>query len=333
MGFTFDNTSNEATPTSDMRLLVESSPHNAERIFRFLGGEELNTSPTQSNSRYVINFEHLTEEQSRRWPDLVAIIEAKVKGKRGAHSTAPWWQFERPRSELYEKIRTRSRCLANSQVSAHLCFAWQPTDRVFAHTLNVFTDDRDAFFAVMQSRVHELWARFFASTLEDRLRYTPSDCFETFPFPAGWESDAALEEIGRAYHALRAEIMVAHDEGLTKTYNRFHDPDETGAEILRLRALHDRMDRAVLDAYGWQDLRPAPAFVAEHAESEGDEDEAPKARKKKRAVRYRWPDADRDAVLAKLLALNAARANEERKAREYAAQMAKVEKKTKGKKA
>ena len=62
--------------------------------------------------------------------------------------------------------------------------------------------------------------------MEDRLRYTPSDCFETFPFPESWETDAALEAAGREYYEFRAALMVRNNEGLTKTYNRFHDPDE-----------------------------------------------------------------------------------------------------------
>ena len=48
--------------------------------------------------------------------------------------------------------------------------------------------------------------------------------------------------------------MVRHNEGLTKTYNRFHDPHETSPDILQFRALHAAMDRAVLEAYAWHDL-------------------------------------------------------------------------------
>ena len=59
--------------------------------------------------------------------------------------------------------------------------------------------------------------------MKDDLRYAPSDCFETFPFPPGYETDAALEEAGRRYHDYRAELMVAANEGMTKTYNRFHE--------------------------------------------------------------------------------------------------------------
>ena len=92
--------------------------------------------------------------------------------------------------------------------------------------------------------------------MKDDLRYTPSDCFETFPFPHGFETHAALEAAGRAYYDFRAALMVRNNEGLTKTYNRFHDPGEMSTDIVELRRLHDAMDRAVLDAYGWTEIQP-----------------------------------------------------------------------------
>jgi hypothetical protein len=173
---------------------------------------------------------------------------------------------------------------------------------VFSQTICVFANDRDAFFSAMQSRFHEVWARFFGSSMKDDLRYTPSDCFETFPFPRGWESDAALEHIGSRYHERRAEVMKARWEGLTKTYNRFHDPQCTDDDIEALRALHAEMDRAVLAAYGWTDLDLTTDFHPEHADE-------PDGKK-----RLRWSDGTRDAVLGRLLALNAERAAEERAA-------------------
>ncbi len=98
--------------------------------------------------------------------------------------------------------------------------------------------------------------------------------------------------------------MVRNDEGLTKTYNRFHDPDETSPDILRLRALHDAMDRAVLDAYGWTDLRPTCEFLLDYEDEDDEGDDAGRARQRKKPWRYRWPDDVRDEVLARLLALN-----------------------------
>ena len=69
------------------------------------------------------------------------------------------------------------------------------------------------------------------------------------------ETDPTLESAGHAYYDFRAALMIRNNEGLTKTYNRFHDPDERSPDILKLRELHAAMDRAVLDAYGWTDLK------------------------------------------------------------------------------
>jgi hypothetical protein len=105
--------------------------------------------------------------------------------------------------------------------------------------------------------------------------------------------------------------MIANDQGLTTTYNRFHSPDEDHPGILELRRLHDAMDRAVLDAYGWDDLQPRCEFLLEY---EASEEEG--GGRKKKPWRYRWPDVVRDEVLARLLALNGQRAAEERAAAE-----------------
>ena len=154
----------------------------------------------------------------------------------------------------------------------------------------------------LQSRVHETWVRFFASTLQDGLRYTPSDCFETFPFPDYVETDRQLTILGDAYYEHRAAAMVAKNEGLTRTYNRFHDRRENAAEIVHLRDLHAEMDRAVLRAYGWNDLadRAQPQFLDDTNEDDH-----------KYQGRLFWPAEFRDEVLARLLALNAERARKE----------------------
>lgn len=158
----------------------------------------------------------------------------------------------------------------------------------------------------MQARPHEIWTRFLASSLGDGLRYTPSDCFETFPFPTDWETHPALEEAGKAYYEYRAELMLRNNEGMTKTYNRFHDPYEQDAAIAELRERHAAMDRAVLAAYGWQDIPTDCEFLLDY---EIDEEEWGT---KKKPYRYRWPDEVRDEVLARLLELNARRAEAEK---------------------
>ena len=172
---------------------------------------------------------------------------------------------------LQQAQRELNRLLVNCQVGPHMAFAFQPSTYQFSLTLNVFSLSKYRDFCVLQSRAHEIWARFFGSSMKDDLRYTTSDCFDTFPFPNEVDSGTGLEEAGRIYCEFRADLMVRNNEGLTKTYNRFHDPDGGSPDILKLRELHAAMDRAVLDAYGWTDLKPTCAFLLDYEDEEDQE--------------------------------------------------------------
>jgi len=150
---------------------------------------------------------------------------------------------------------------------------------VYSHKLNVFALDSYSAFAIIQSRIHEVFARFFSSTMKDDLNYSPTDCFQTFPFPENWETDPTLEAIGKEYNEYRAALMVRNNQGLTDTYNRCHDPDENHPDILKLRELHGLCDRAVLDAYGWTDISTECTFLLDYEEEE--EEENSRRQKKK----------------------------------------------------
>ncbi len=309
MGFTFDDTNPEATPIAEMERLIARDPRNAERIFPYIGGEEVNNSPTQSPYRYVIDFADMPLERAREWPHLVSIVESKVRPQRANDKREIyrrlWWQFAEKRVDLNRaKLKLDRILVVNCGATPHMSFAFLPSRMVFANTLAVFTLDSIATFCILQSRVHESWVRFFGSSMKDDLRYTPTDCFETFPFPDKFDS-TILQAGGREYYEFRAQLMIKNAEGLTKTYNRFHDQYETSGDILRLRELHDAIDRAALRAYGWTDLQASCEFIPIYRlENEGDAGEV--------RTRYRWPDEIRDEVLARLLALNAQRAEQER---------------------
>jgi hypothetical protein len=186
-----------------------------------------------------------------------------------------------------------------------MSFTFIPDRIVFANTLDVFPFGDESAFAILQGRTHEVWVRSLPSSMKDDLRYTPSDVFETFPFPSSWNHDAELHRVGCEYYEFRAALMVGNNEGLTSTYNRFHDRYETDPRVIQLRALHDAMDRAVLDAYGWTDIRPTCEFLLDYEIDEEDWGN------KRKPYRYRWPDEVRDEVLGRLLALNAERAKQE----------------------
>jgi len=316
MGFTFDDTDKKgvASPIAEMHRLIEENPNNEDVIFPYIGGQEVNSSPTHAHHRYVINFGERAEEDCRlQWPDLMGIVEERVKPERakltknaiGRKRAKYWWHYGSTAKQLYAAIAGLERVLVNPLYCTHLSFAFLGARQVFANKLNVIPVDSYACFASLQNRIHEIWARMFSSTLKDDLAYAPSDCFETFPFPEDWQTQSALEAAGQAYYEFRADLMVRNDEGLTKTYNRFHDPEETDPEIVKLRDLHTAMDRAVLDAYGWSDIPTDCEFLLDY---EIDEEEWGT---KKKPYRYRWPEEVHDEVLARLLDLNAERAKQE----------------------
>ncbi|MHC2104428.1 Eco57I restriction-modification methylase domain-containing protein [Methylobacterium sp. CM6246] len=314
MGFTFDDAAaakREAENLTTMHALISQDSRNAERIFPYVGGEEITNHPRHSHFRYIIDFEDFTHQKCHdNWPSLISIVEKRVKKDRIKQKRKDlrdrWWQFAYRKNSLYEGARHIKTVFAiNCGASPHMAIARLCSKQIFANTLNVFLYEELAFFACCQSRIHEVWTRFFASSMKDDLRYTPSDCFETFPFPRNFENIAALEDTGRIYHDNRAALMIARDEGMTKTYNRFHDHAEQAEDIARLRDLHDEMDRAVLASYGWDDL--AARAGAQWLDEENEPEHSYQGR-------LFWPSAFRDEVLGRLLAVNAERAAAERAA-------------------
>jgi hypothetical protein len=320
MGFTFDDTARDAVanPIALMHQLIAKDQRNAERIFPYIGGEEVNDSPAHAHHRYVINFGEMNEEEARRWPGLMRIVEEKVRPKRLQDNRESyrkyWWQYAEKRGELQRALEGLERVLVISRVRNAFAWCFLPSGMVFSERLLVVPDQRYCAFCSLQSRPHEVWSRYLGSSLKDDLMYAPADCFETFPFPPRFETDPALEAVGKAYYEFRAELMVRNDEGLTNTYNRFHDPEEHSPEILKLRELHAAMDKAVLAAYGWHDLAKSATceFLLDYEDDEEDDEESNGRRRRKKPWRYRWPDDFRDEVLARLLELNRQRHEEER---------------------
>jgi hypothetical protein len=247
--------------------LLAADRRNSECIFPYLGGEDINSSPTQDYDRYVISFGRMSLEEASRWPKLMERIRSTVKPERDkvrreAHRKH-WWHYADKRPELYAAIAPLSRCLVTARVTKHLCFSFQPTDRILNEKLYVFPFESLAPFSVLQSRIHGSWTWMLSSTLKTDLNYSASDCFETFAFP---EPDPRavipeLEAIGEKLYDTRAKYMVDTDQGLTKTYNALKDPNCADERILALRELHEEMDRAVLRAY--------PRLPQEGADSNG----------------------------------------------------------------
>jgi hypothetical protein len=269
---------------------------------RYIGGEEVNNLPDIRPVRWVINFGTRDLEDCSTWPDLLELIRARVKPERDENPRSTyqkyWWRLGETGGAMYKALMGLEECLVCCQVSRNLQIARQSSFTLFPHTLCVFALSAHSSFAVLQSRVHEPWARLLSSSMKTDLRYVPSDCFSTFPFPQPDPRAVipALEDIGERLYTARAAYMVETQQGLTQTYNALKDPRVNDPRVVALRRLHEEMDRAVLAAYGWDDLE-VPVYGGATTEGE-----------KQALSRFE------DAVIDRLFALNATRAAEERAA-------------------
>lgn len=299
---------------------------NADVVFRVINGDEVNNAPDQRPGRSIINFHDWDIGRAAGYSEPFAIVERLVKPVREENNRAlyreKWWQYAERRPGLIAEIALLSRCFVAAATTKYLDFSALPTNYVFTHALYVFTTDRWDLYAVVQSTIHEVWARKYSGALETRLRYSPSDCFETYPFPASqWQTpNPALAAIGERYHEHRRGLMLKLWLGLTDIYNLFHTRDLTpekvakvskkplpeaqaGYEaILELRRLHVQLDLTIRDAYGWTDLDLGHAFHEVETLAENDR------------VRYTISPVARKELLKRLLALNHQRAAEEEQA-------------------
>jgi hypothetical protein len=286
----------------EAQRLIEKDARNKDVLFPYLNGEDLNSRPDQSASRWVINFFDWPLEKAAEYADCFRIVEEKVKPERTRKNEKDefvlrkplpqrWWMYADKRPELYRTISGLQRVLVTARVSPTCAVVLLPTRMVFHEKIVVFPTQEWHDLAMMQSEIHWTWARMYTSTLGAvTLNYSPSDCFETFPLP----TRMPLPAIGERYHEHRRQIMLARQEGLTKTYNRLHNPEEASADIQKLRQLHVEMDHAIAAAYGWTGLDLGHGF---HQTKQG--------------LRYTISEPARREVLARLLKLNHERYAEE----------------------
>lgn len=297
--------------------LIRKDARNKTVLFPYVTTKDINSHPTHQHSAWAIRFFDwpLTRESALSgykghvasdFPDCLAIVESRVKPERTRRDEKGefvvrdpmpqlWWIYGEKRPGLYAAISKLNHVLAvGTQATKYVAFAVLDKEMVFSHSLSIIADDSFGMFAVLHATLHEVWARHYGGYNLALLRYSPTDLLETFPFPPHTET---VEQFGRSYHEHRRSIMCSRQEGLTDTYNRFHDRGEQSADIAQLRALHVEMDQAVAAAYGWSDLDLGHGF---HATKQGE--------------RYTLSEPARRTVLDRLLALNHQRYEEELKA-------------------
>ncbi len=297
-------------------LQLSQHPETNEVVLPYLTGRDLNTSPTNESSRWVINFWDWPLDRNSApvryrgpvasdYPSCLQIVEALVREERLTKSKdvakAPWWKFWRLRKELYEEFSKLGKGLVVARAATkHIAFAVIEGNVIFSDAVTVFIADSMSTFGVLSSNFHEVWAREYASYNLQLLRYAPTDLFETFPFPVNveFESEAeqatSLSEISHQFERERSRIMIEREEGFTSLYNRLHDRDETSREVQTLRDAQTVLDNEVANAFGWDD------FALDH-----------NFHMTKQGIRFTISEPARREVLQRLLKLNHDRYAEE----------------------
>ncbi|MEJ5209576.1 DNA methyltransferase [Denitratimonas sp. CY0512] len=334
-GFVVDRTQAE-------QFWAVSSPSIRHLVRPFFNGRDLTQTPREA---FVVDLFGLSEEEARnKAPALYQWLLDRVKPEREQNAREiyrkRWWVFAEPRSEFREAVAGLPRYLVTPMTAKHRLFTFLDTIALPDQGLVPVLLQDAVGLGVLSSAVHGVWALHSGGTLEDRPRYNQSSCFETFPFPGFHSADKLSGSISAApvnadgttvetetlgdtpsdrirnlaeqLDAHRKRQQAAHP-GLTLTgmYNvldKLRSGEALSAKertihehglVSVLRQLHDELDAAVLEAYGWSDLLPLLRVAhGNEAPSEGQGRD----------------DAERafdEAILERLVALNAERAAEE----------------------
>ena len=305
--------------------MIDSDEHCREVIFPYIGGEDINTHPAQQPSRWIINFWDWPEEKAKRYTNPYDVTLELVKPQRensddksasGQRRREKWWLYGADGKELYHAMgrgisfdrhpdgwviarkEPLNRVIAIARVSKTAAFAFLPGNYVYSAQLVIFPADDAATLTILQSNVHLAFAWAMSSKMKSDLRYSTTDCVETFPFPEN-SSVCDMRSIGESYSQARESIMQADHIGLTKLYNRFHTDTERDPRIEELRTLQREMDTAVAHAYGWNDLNLEHGFHEVPYMPENDR------------TRFTISEAARVEVLRRLSELNRQRYEEE----------------------
>lgn len=277
---------------------IKENPKCSEVIFPILRGEDITDLPEQNAQQLVINFYDWSEEQVIKYTPCYQHLKERVyperqKVKRKARREK-WWQYAEKCTALYKEIAELDEVIVQPFYSKYICPSIVSSRQVFSAPMVVFTTSSSSLLSCLQSIFHIEWVIANSSTIGEGQRYTPSDSLRTFPFPENIEKNIHLHEFGLKYHNFRKEIMLAERVGVTDLYNNLHKKGDVAQCIDYMRNLHIKLDNAVADAYGWNDLDLSHGF---HETKQG--------------IRFTISEEARREILQRLLKLNHERYEEE----------------------
>ncbi len=247
-----------------------------------------------AQEHFVIDLFGLTEEQaSLQYPNIYHWILDRVKPERKINNRKAyrdnWWIFAEPRAKIRPALQNINRYIATPRTAKHRFFTFLPVDVISESEVVMIALDDAYFLGVLSSHAHITWTRVAGGTLGSGPRYNNSVCFDPFPFPNPTpKQKQKIRNLGERLDVHRKQVQAQHpDVTITGMYNLleklragepFTDKDREyndKALVSTLKQIHDELDTAVLDAYGWHHdisdeeiLERLVALNAERAEEE-----------------------------------------------------------------
>lgn len=234
---------------------IENDSDESKVLFPFLNAQDLNSNPRRSGSNWIIDLRNRSEREGKAfrqsWKRLELLVKPerlKLDVKKYPKRVQFWWQHVSGSSELYSRLEEKEVALVIPIVSKLMVPARVSSKQVFGSALAVSPIDSFGFFAVISSWMHRSWAQWWGSSMQERFRYAISDCFDTFPLP---KVTKELDVLGKKLDTLQREFAIQRDVGLTKLYTLVNTPSCNDDDVVELRAIHEQIDRAVINAYGF----------------------------------------------------------------------------------
>jgi len=248
---------------------VANDPRNKDVVWPYLNGEDLNSRPDTSASRWIIDFNDRDETAARIYSLPWTHVDGSVRPERQRRkedgsfvlrSPLPtrWWQYGDKRPALRRAIADKEAVCVIALTSKSVMPLRVTRQQIFSHSLGVFATEDFADLALLSSTPHQTWAIKYGSGMRNDPRYTPSDVFETLPRPANTQR---MREVGEDLHRKRGETMLRRGLGLTALYNLVNSPAISGdPDVDLIRSIHVQIDEAVTNAYGWSDISLGHGF-------------------------------------------------------------------------
>ena len=236
-------------------MLEKPNPHNESNssvLSPWLNGKDITGRP---RGMWIIDFGILTREEAALFEAPFEYVNSQIRPTREKNRDRQrrtyWWRLGRSGEDLRVATSNIARFIVTPRVSKHRLFVWTESTTLPDSAVVAVANDDDYTFGVLHSRFHEAWSLAMGTQLETRPRYTPTTCFETFPFPQPTDEQreaigAAAAELNRMREGwLNPQGVIAVElrrRTLTNLYNQ---------RPTWLDNIHARLDAAVAKAYGW----------------------------------------------------------------------------------